>query len=116
MKLGNIGAAGKFTLCSQPENAMAAWWHILKTAQGHAGGVWIWPAGELRARGDVGLFRGALRAPAGATHLHLYICAEGRYILWRNEEEQAVGRGPARGDLHHRGVDSYVLKIEPGQE
>lgn len=89
---------------------MAAWYDVLRGL-----GKWVWAAEAGERRMEVGLFCGRVGVPAGTRVVELFVCAEGRYALWAGRGEEVLGRGPARGDRRHRGVDQYSLEVEGEQ-
>src|SRR5690348_6144864 len=91
---------------------MIPWFQHLKTPKNHSAAKWIWPAATApRLAVETALFRATLQPPPGATHLELHLSAEGRYILWLGDSADALARGPARTDLHHRPLDTYSLDL-----
>ncbi len=78
--------------------------------------AWIWsaegshavPAPEHASPShyQVRYFRRVFRAGAGA-QATIHVSADSRYVLYLNGE--FVGRGPAKGDVHHHFYDTYEL-------
>lgn len=77
---------------------------------------WIWssegthavPTGAKASPShyQVRMFRRSFEAKVGTT-LTVHVSADSRYLLYLNGS--LVGRGPARGDIHHHFYDSYDL-------
>lgn len=79
--------------------------------------AWIWSAEGSHAAPASGaasashyqvrLFRRAFTLPKGAGEARVEVSADSRYVLYCNGS--LVGRGPARGDIHHQFYDTYDL-------
>lgn len=96
-------------MLSQPFKQRAAW--IWSEEATHAA-----PPPELRSLShyQVRLFRRAFAVDAPAA-LQVHVSADSRYLLHLNGG--LVGRGPARGDVHHHFYDTYDLgeRLQPGR-
>ena len=76
---------------------------------------WIWHDQPL-ARNDTALFYARVDPPAGTTQIELHVSADNRYVLWAiphggKTPAMSLGRGPARGDVQHKSLDSYGLNV-----
>lgn len=56
---------------------------------------------------QVRLFRRPFQLPGKRARLEVHVSADSRYLLYCNGA--LVGRGPARGDVHHQFFDTYDL-------
>jgi len=76
---------------------------------------WITPPDITGEEYGVYLFRKTFEKPAGSEAFPIHISADNRYQLYVNGEY--VGKGPARGDLHHWHYETYDLApvLKPGE-
>lgn len=90
-----------------------------------ADAAWIWSAEQTHlapapeaatpSHYQVRLFRRSFEVPAdGDATAQVHVSADSRYVLYLNGE--LLGRGPAKGDIHHHFYDSFDLsgRLRPG--
>ena len=87
--------------------------------------AWIWSAEGTHAvpppdqaspsHYQVRYFRRGFELGAAGAEGTVHVSADSRYVLYLNGE--FVGRGPAKGDLHHHFYDTYSLRgrLRPGK-